>query len=113
MTLKKKLIPIVLLVLLVGVGFLVYLGQYRERSADHYYSGIVEATQANIAFQVSGRVRGVMIDEGQRVAKGDLLAALYSQEFAARRDQARAQLMQHQRQLDQLETILEVNRTTV
>jgi HlyD family secretion protein len=108
--LKRKLIPIVFIVLLIGVGGLVYRGQRQEQTAELYYSGIVEATQANIAFQASGRVQEVPVDEGQAVRAGDLLVILFRDEFAARRDQARANLKQEEKNLAQLETVLEVNR---
>jgi len=108
--LKRKLIAIVFIVLLVGVGGLVYRGQHQERTAELYYSGIIEATQANIAFQVSGRVQDVAVDEGRAVKAGDLLAVLFRDEFVARRNQARANLEQQQKNLAQVEAVLEVNR---
>jgi HlyD family secretion protein len=108
--LKRKIIPIVIIILLVGVGGLVYRGQHRERTAELYYSGTIEATEANIAFQVSGRVRDVLVDEGRAVKAGDLLAVLWQEEFVARSDQSRANLEKQQKTLSQLEAALEVNR---
>jgi len=108
--LKRKIIPIVFIILLVGVGGLVYRGQHRERTAELYYSGTIEATEANIAFQVSGRVRNVLVDEGRAVKAGDLLAVLSQEEFVARRNQSRANLEKQQKTLSQLEAALEVNR---
>ena len=107
---KRKLILIVFIVLLIGVGGLVYWGQHQEQTAELYYSGIIEATQANIAFQVSGRVQEVPVDEGRTVKAGDLLAVLFRAELGAHRDQARANLKQQQKNLAELETVLEVNR---
>ena len=63
--LKKRLILIGFLALLLGVGGLVYWGQREEGLTELYYSGTIEATEANLAFQVSGRVRAVFLDEGQ------------------------------------------------
>jgi HlyD family secretion protein len=111
--LKRKLIPIVFVVLLVGVGGLVYRGQHQEQTAELYYSGTIEATEANISFQVSGRVRDVPVDEGRAVKAGDLLAVLFRDEFVARRNQARANLAQQQKNLGQLEAVLELNRTVL
>ena len=54
---KKRLILIGFLALLLGVGGLVYWGQRKEGLTELYYSGTIEATQANLAFQVSGRVQ--------------------------------------------------------
>jgi HlyD family secretion protein len=108
--LKKRLILVVFLVLLFGVGALVYRGQRAERSAELYYSGTIEATDANLAFQVSGRVKAVFFDEGQAVKKNQVLAVLDQQEFKAQRDQARSEWMRSQENLKQLETLLQLNR---
>ncbi|MFC1578360.1 HlyD family secretion protein [Thermodesulfobacteriota bacterium] len=107
---KKRLILIGFLALLIGVGGLVYWGQHKESLTERYYSGTIEATQANLAFQVSGRVREVFFDEGQVVENKQLLAVLEQEEFNARRDQAQADLMRSREGLKQLETILELNR---
>jgi HlyD family secretion protein len=108
--LKKRLILAVFLVLLLGVGGLVYWGQRKERSTELYYSGTIEATQANLAFQVSGRVSEVFFDEGQAVKKDQRIAVLDQEEFNARRDQAGSDLIRSQENLKQLETLLELNR---
>lgn len=108
--LKKRLILIVFLVLLLGVGAMVFWGQQTERLAEFYYSGTIEATQANLAFQVSGRVSTVFFDEGQAVEKNQVLAVLDQEEFSARRDQARSDWIRSQENLKQLETLLALNR---
>ena len=98
------------LVLLLGVGALVFWGQYRRRGAELYYSGTIEATQSNLAFQVSGRVQEVLTDEGRSAAQAEVLAVLDRREFMALRDQAQANLQRAEQNLRQLETVLEVNR---
>jgi HlyD family secretion protein len=108
--LKKRLILVVFLVLLFGVGAMVYWGQRAERLAELYYSGTIEATQANLAFQVSGRVSTVFFDEGQAVEKNQMLAVLDQEEFKARRARARSDWVRSQENLKQLETLLELNR---
>jgi HlyD family secretion protein len=107
---QKRVILIAFLALLLGAGALVYWGQYNRRSAELYYSGTIEATQSNLAFQVSGRVQEVLTDEGRMAQKGEVLAALDRREFAALRDQAQANLQRAEQNLRQLETVLEVSR---
>jgi len=107
---KKRLILIGFLVLLLGVGASVYWGQRQERQTELYYSGTIEATQANLAFQVSGRVQEVFFDEGQVVEKRQLLVVLEQDEFKARRDRAQSELIRSGEGLKQLETLLELNR---
>ena len=73
---RKRLILGFFLVLLLGVGGLVTWGQYSRRSAELYYSGTIEVSPSNLAFQVSGRVQEVLTDEGRAVEKGQVLAVL-------------------------------------
>jgi len=89
---KKRLIPIFFLILLAGVGTLVWRGQQARKYAELYYSGTIEAKDANLSFQVSGRVKTVAVSEGHSVKKGQLLAELETEELTARRDQAKANL---------------------
>jgi HlyD family secretion protein len=98
------------MILLLGVAALVYWGQQKERNTELYYSGTIEATQANLAFQVSGRVFKVFFDEGQAVTRGQLLVQLEQKEFEARREQARFNVLRSQKNLKQLQTLLELNR---
>lgn len=108
--LKKRFILIGFLMLLLGVGGLVYWGQRTERSNALYYSGTIEATQADLAFQVNGRVKDVFFDEGQVVEKSQLIAALEQEEFIAQRDRARSDLMRSEQNFERLVTLLELNR---
>jgi HlyD family secretion protein len=108
--LKKRLILTVFLVLLLAVGGLVYWGQRKERSTGLYYSGTIEATEANLAFQISGRVSEVFFDEGQAVEKNQRIAVLDQEEFKARRDQAESDLIRSRENLKQVQALLELNR---
>jgi len=110
---KKKLILAGVLTLLVGVGLLVFWGQYRERSADLYYSGTLESIQSNLSFQVSGRVRQVNLDEGQMVKADQCIAELEPEEFLARLNQARANMNQAIENRKQLEITLEIYQNTL
>ncbi len=105
---KKRFILIGFFMLFVSAGILVYWAQHRERSAELYYSGSIEATQANLAFQVRGRVQAVRVQEGARVEKDRVLAILDRREFLARRDRADAQLLQAQENLKRLQQILRI-----
>ncbi len=107
---KKKVILLVFIGLLLGVGGLVYWSQYREKAEELYYSGTIEATQANLSFQVSGRVKEVPVDEGYAVRKGQVFVILDREEFLARCEQAKANVTQAEKNLHQLETVLDLNR---
>jgi HlyD family secretion protein len=96
--------------LVIGAAGVVVWGQRSRRGAELYYSGTIEATQSNIAFQISGRVQSVLADEGRYVQTGELLAVLDRVEFDAQREQARAGLRRAEELVKQAEVALEINR---
>ncbi len=110
---KKKIIILVFVALLIGVGLLVYIGQKNNREKGLFYSGIIEATQANLSFQVPGRVAQVNVQEGQSVAKDQIIAELDRAEFESRYAQAKANLDRAQKTKQQLETALDISRKTL
>ncbi|MFH1619904.1 MAG: efflux RND transporter periplasmic adaptor subunit [bacterium] len=110
---KKRLILIVFLLLMLGVGTLVYLGQRRAKTAELHYSGTIEATQANLSFQISGRVIGIPVDEGVSVTKDQILAELDPEEFAARRNEVLASLVLSRETLKEIEVLLALYSDTL
>ncbi|MBX6363915.1 MAG: efflux RND transporter periplasmic adaptor subunit, partial [Gemmatimonadetes bacterium] len=67
------------------------------------YSGTVEGREADLGFQVAGRVERILVDEGDVVAAGQVLAVLDTAELAARRAGAVAQVAAARAQLAELE----------
>ena len=110
---KKRIIIIVFMILFVTVGLLVYFGQKNNREKGLFYSGTIETTQANLSFQVPGRVVKVNVQEGQSVAKNQIIAELDRAEFESRYDQAKANLDRAQRTKQQLETVLDIDKKTL
>jgi len=102
----------VLVVLFIGAVF-VCIAQQRSQSGELYYSGTIEATESNLAFQAPGRVREVLVREGEPVTRGQLLARLDKEEFIARLDQARAALERAMKNQAQLESLLDVYEKTL
>ena len=110
---KKRIVIIVFLVLLVGVGYFVYSGQKEIQTQEHYYSGTIEATTSELSFQVNGRVTEVSVEEGECVEKDQLLARLDQSLYQARRDQALANLDTTQKNLQKMETVVDLYRATL
>jgi HlyD family secretion protein len=110
---KKRIIIIVVLTLLIGTGLSVWLGQRSNLAKGLYYSGTIEATQAELSFQAAGRVADLPVDEGETVVKDQTLAFLDRSEYQARLDQAKANLEASQADLARLELTLETNRKTL
>ncbi|HNQ19394.1 MAG TPA: efflux RND transporter periplasmic adaptor subunit [Smithellaceae bacterium] len=86
----KRRIIIIFIVLFISVGLFVYYGQRKNRAGELFYSGTIEATQAELSFQVPGRVAKVNFKEGQSVQKDELIAELDRAELEARYGQAKA-----------------------
>jgi len=111
--LKKRIIIAAFLVLLLGVGLLVYFGQQAAQKGDIHYSGTIEATQANLAFQTSGRLQSVFVREGQAVVKDQVLAELDGAELQSRLEQARANVDKSIKNQRQSETMLDLYNHTL
>ncbi len=110
---KKRIIIAVFLVLLVGVGTLVYFGQWQSQRGELYYSGTIEATNSNLAFQVSGRVINIAVREGHAVKKDQLLAELDLSELQSKKEQAAANLDRSVKMQNQLATMLSIYKATL
>jgi len=88
----KKIVPPIaaLVVLALVLRFTVLRG---GPDADTIVaSGTVEATDAQLGFQVPGRIDTIAVEEGNAVRVGQMLARLDLTELEARRAQAQAQL---------------------
>ena len=64
--------------------------------------GNVEVRQVNLAFKVAGRIRALLVDEGDRVVEGQSLAMLDRVYFVESLAQAKAQRDQAKANLDKL-----------
>jgi HlyD family secretion protein len=98
----KRVVPI--LVLLVAGGWALWRFVLRPADASRLgASGTVEATDAQLGFQVAGRLLEVTPREGERVAAGQAVARLDSTEIEARQAQAVAAAVAARAQLAELE----------
>jgi len=76
-------------------------------------SGNIEATEVKIAFKMSGRLIERTVDEGDRVAAGEVIARLDREQLLRQREQAQASLAAAHSQLKQLRTAIEFQRATL
>lgn len=78
---KKRIIIVTAVVLIIGaIALFQYLRTGRNDGMLDL-SGTVEVTEVNLGFKVAGKVSELIVEEGQRVKKGDRLAALDSAEM--------------------------------
>lgn len=74
---KKRLrivIPIVL-ILAAGMAYFVFIAR-RGSSSGLIVSGNIEVTEARMSFRIPGRLEKRLVDEGDKVTRGQLLATL-------------------------------------
>jgi HlyD family secretion protein len=89
---RKRLIPIALAVVAVAAAAWYFFLRGNGGTGALDASGTVEATDAQLGFQVAGRIDTILVHEGDAVSAGQLLARLDQSELKARRQQAQAQL---------------------
>lgn len=75
------------------VAGLAYLGYVRYEQLQPYeWSGSVEAQTVAVGSRVGGRVKSVLVHEGQRVSKGDVLVVLEADEIEGKKLVAQAEV---------------------
>ncbi|HVJ06397.1 MAG TPA: efflux RND transporter periplasmic adaptor subunit [Candidatus Saccharimonadales bacterium] len=80
---------------MLGIVFVLSLGFYfysTRGSSDVVLIGTVDANQVIVSSKVAGRIEHLLVDEGQNVKQGELIAQIDNQDLAAERDSARATL---------------------
>ena len=110
---KRPIIVVVFLVLVLAVGFTVWREQQKNRHSEQWYSGTIDAHQSNISFQTSGRVSRIIFDEGQSVKAGDVIAELDTDEYAARLEQAKSNLIRAEKSREQLVDVLNIYKKSL
>ena len=91
---KRGKISALMVLLLAAAACVVYLGYYRNHANDHAImtSGHIEVTEVDMSFRLPGHVTRLLVDEGDHVKQGTLLAELDRDVLKARLDQAQAQV---------------------
>jgi len=100
---KRIVIPIVLVALAVAAFFAYRATRKTEDPNRLAASGTVEATDAQLGFQATGRIAEIRVREGDVVERGATIALLDRAEMEARREQAEAQIAAAGAQLRDLE----------
>jgi HlyD family secretion protein len=97
---KIYLLPLIVIVAAI-VGFIVLNGKEDQPENRIRISGMIEATDANVSFKISGRIAKLYVDEGDGVTRGDLVAELEDVDQQLVVDKAKAQLAYQQALLDE------------
>jgi len=83
------------MVLLMAAGGFGYWKSMHDRLPEGLYvgNGRLEATEVQIASKTPGRLAEVLVDEGDKVTKGQLLARMDTRTLEAQRNQAEAEVL--------------------
>jgi len=99
---KKALIGLIIAIL-AGIG--IYYGLYRKNapaSNSIRVSGNIEITEVQISFKIPGRVEERLVDEGQQVQKGQIIARLDTSDLVKEDDIRKAEQQVAQAALTEL-----------
>ncbi|MCZ6485828.1 MAG: biotin/lipoyl-binding protein, partial [Acidobacteria bacterium] len=110
---KKRIIPVLLLMVVLGVVSFLWWGGTGEEGPDIFLSGNIELTTMKLAFTVPGRLIELNVEEGNAVKKGMIIARLEQQQLLRQREQALATLISARSRLAELEAFLHYQRENV
>ena len=103
-----KKIVVVLLVLL--VGGLWWLNQKSEKPQDEIkLFGNVDIRQVDMSFKVSGILKEMLFEEGDKVKKGDLLATLEDRDYRDNYQKALSELKRYEAKMKEAISVLETH----
>lgn len=97
---KGYLIVAVVIILIVSAVLWFYLRGDKEVEGILEANGQVRGTEITISSKIPGRLDSLLINEGQPIKKGELIAEISSEEIEARIEQAEAQVEIYKKQQD-------------
>lgn len=92
---NKRKSMVLVAAILVGTGLILYFSWYRDRNKDANdipVSGNIEVTTVDVAFKIPGKIEKRLVDEGDSVKEGQLIASLEHQDLLAQKLKAEASL---------------------
>ncbi len=110
---KKRIIPIVLVLAAAVGGVLAFRGMGHDDPNRIMVSGNIELEEVNIGFKTAGRLIERTVDEGDMVHKGQIIARLDRDQLTAQQQRETAGVRSSQFQMDQAETSLAWQKATL
>jgi HlyD family secretion protein len=102
---NKKLIPLALLVILAGFGaYRWWLGRGADTAIDRItLYGNVDIREVQLAFNESEHIEAILVQEGDKVTRDQVMARLHRARLQASRDEAQAMVAAQEQTLARLE----------
>src|SRR4051812_11634611 len=99
---KRKLLIILVLIVIATVGFGWWWKRESNRSEELVLHGNIDLRQTQLAFNNSERIAAVLVQEGDRIKKGQVVARLDTSRLAPQLAQAEAQAAAQRQVLERL-----------
>jgi HlyD family secretion protein len=96
----RRIAPVIIFVILAGAAILYLINVTQTEAGALQASGTIETVEVNVAPEVAGRVKEVLVDEGDTVQAGDPLFRIEDDLMQAQRQRALAALETAQAQLE-------------
>lgn len=102
---KKAILVMVVIGVMVagGVATWFYFPSRNNKESKVFVSGNIEAIEVDLSFRISGQIKTLNVDEGDRVARGQVIATLDTDTLEALRGVAKAEIAAARATLDELE----------
>jgi len=111
---KKRVLPLLVVAFVAVIAGVYWFRSARNNSAGVIQvSGNIELTEVNISFKIPGRLVERLVDEGQPVKPGQIVARLDQEQLLRQRDRIRAALAGAESRLAQLHTAIEYQTENV
>lgn len=92
---KHKYFAVLIIVLLLG-------GCRLESGDDSIYTGTIEADDVSIGTELGGRILNILVDDGEKIAKGTEIVEIDTTDFKIKLKKARAALKASEAKLDEI-----------
>lgn len=104
---------LILLLLVAGGGFLYWQNEFADRLPEGIVvsNGRIEATQISISAKLAGRVKEVLVAEGEMVEPGQVTARLDAEEVTAQLKSAEAEVRRLERSRDDVEAAVKSSQS--
>ena len=109
----SRILPIAILLGLGGAALYWFLWRDTELPDELIISGNIEMTEVDIAFKTPGKIDELLVEEGDAVRAGDVIARLDSEQLLRQRDRAVANSRQARSALEQTRAAIRFQRESV
>ncbi len=110
---RKIIAPLILLIIAAAAFYYFYFLRSPDSSSDLITSGHIEVTEVDLSFRLPGHVSRLLVEEGDEVKKGELVAELDPEVLQAKRDQAYAWVKELEARRDSLNLSIKIKEAVL